>query len=69
MKWGRTFNFKSSPKNIEEERESERENGHIFVIYCAHTRNVTKFGFHYSPILFDMTGSDLKEPGGKGLDQ
>ena len=44
-------------------------NGPISIIYGAHTRNVTKFGFYYCPILFDMTDTDLKDHGEKGLDQ
>ena len=44
-------------------------NGPISIIYGAHTRNVTKFGFYYCPILFDMTDTDLKDHGEKGFDQ
>ena len=34
--------------------------GPISIIYGAHTRNVTKFGFYYCPILLDMTNTGSK---------
>ena len=36
------------------------ENGPISIIYGAHTRSVTKFGFYYCPILLDMTDTGSK---------